>query len=285
MVEACLKQCTKVFSALLEAGVLHSFRFEYDTPCVEASTECSASLGSALDELIRRIQEYRDSLPFNTQQPIPKVDPKIVQIQVDRKVINDRIEAFITRKRKEVDEWNVQEFCCSKAGDVDGDAEQSCARVDSVFVPRSGGSSHVKVSRVVNQWGPMTKLMRPTTSHTQCPVKQEHSATIPEGIEERLRNMESHLKLKSGCAVPHDVYARLKQLEDRILYLEGISPDYFSTTAHMVPSAQASQSSDTLRQYEDWSMSQIESRINLLQSRLREKAEAASEPSTSSMAL
>ncbi|XP_075555804.1 MAP3K12-binding inhibitory protein 1-like isoform X3 [Dermacentor variabilis] len=258
MVEACLKQCTKVFSALLEAGVVHSFRFEYDTPCVGASTECSASLGSALDELIRRFQEYR---------------------------INDRIEAFITRKRKEVDEWNVQEFCCSKAGEVDGDAEQSCARVDSVFVPRSGGSSHVKVSRVVNQWGPMTKLMRPTTSHTQCPVKQEHSATIPEGIEERLRNMESHLKLKSGCAVPHDVYARLKQLEDRILYLEGISPDYFSTTAHMAPSAQASQSSDVSRQYEDWSMSQIESRINLLQSRLREKAEAASEPSTSSMAL
>ncbi|XP_075555803.1 MAP3K12-binding inhibitory protein 1-like isoform X2 [Dermacentor variabilis] len=263
MVEACLKQCTKVFSALLEAGVVHSFRFEYDTPCVGASTECSASLGSALDELIRRFQEYRDSLPFNTQQPTPKVDPKIVQIQVDRKVINDRIEAFITRKRKEVDEWNVQEFCCSKAGEVDGDA----------------------VSRVVNQWGPMTKLMRPTTSHTQCPVKQEHSATIPEGIEERLRNMESHLKLKSGCAVPHDVYARLKQLEDRILYLEGISPDYFSTTAHMAPSAQASQSSDVSRQYEDWSMSQIESRINLLQSRLREKAEAASEPSTSSMAL
>ncbi|XP_049526192.1 MAP3K12-binding inhibitory protein 1-like isoform X4 [Dermacentor silvarum] len=236
MVEACLKQCTKVFSVLLEAGVLQSFRFEYDTYCVEPSTECSASLGSALDELIRRFQEYK---------------------------INDRIEAFITRKRKEVDEWNVQEFCCSKASEVDTDA----------------------VSRVVNQWGPMTKLMRPTTSHTQSPVKQEHSATIPEGIEERLRNMESHLKLKSGCAVPHDVYARLKQLEDRILYLEGISPDYFSVTAHSAPSAQASQSGDTSRQYEDWSMSQIESRINLLQSRLREKAEAASEPSTSSMAL
>ncbi|KAH8027627.1 hypothetical protein HPB51_007177 [Rhipicephalus microplus] len=121
------------------------------------------------------------------------------------------------------------------------------------------------LSRVVNQWGPMTKLMRPTSSHTQSPVKQEHQLTVPEGIEERLRNMESHLKLKSGCAVPHDVYARLKQLEDRILYLEGISPDYFSTT--------------------DWSLAQIESRIDLLKSRLREKTEASSEPSTSSMAL
>ncbi|KAL1444532.1 hypothetical protein MTO96_045505 [Rhipicephalus appendiculatus] len=278
MVDACLKQCTKVLSALMETGVLHSFRFEYDTSCAEPPAECSASLALALDELIRPLSG--DSLPS-----APNVDTKIVQIQVDRKVINDRIDAFITRKRKEVDEWNVQEFCCTKASDVDSDTEQSCARVDSVFVPRSGGSSHVKVSRVVNQWGPMTKLMRPTTSHTQSPVKQEHQLTVPEGIEERLRNMESHLKLKSGCAVPHDVYARLKQLEDRILYLEGISPDYFSTTAHSAPPAQRSWSSDTSRQYEDWSLAQIESRIDLLKSRLREKAEAASEPSTSSMAL
>lgn len=284
MVDACLKQYTKVLSALLESGVLHSFRFEYDTSCAEPPAERSASLALALDELIRRCQEYKNSLP-STQPSSPIVDPKIVQIQVDRKVINDRIDAFITRKRKEVDEWNVQEFCCTKASDVDSDAEQSCARVDSVFVPRSGGSSHVKVSRVVNQWGPMTKLMRPTSSHTQSPVKQEHQLTVPEGIEERLRNMESHLKLKSGCAVPHDVYARLKQLEDRILYLEGISPDYFSTTAHSAPPAQRSRSSDTSRKYEDWSLAQIESRIDLLKSRLREKTEASSEPSTSSMAL
>lgn len=284
MVEACLKQCTKVLSALLETGVLHSFRFEYDTSCAKPSAECSASLVLALDELIRRCQDYKDSLPA-APKPTPKVDPNIVQIQVDRKVMNDRIEAFITRKRKEVDEWNVQEFCSSKASDVDGEAEQGCARVDSVFVPRSGGSSHVKVSRVVNQWGPMTKLMRPTTSHNQSPVKQEHQPTVPEGIEERLRNMESHLKLKSGCAVPHDVYARLKQLEDRILYLEGISPDYFSTPVYSASPAKRSHSNDASRQYEDWSLAQIESRIDLLKSRLREKSEAASEPSTSSMAL
>ncbi|KAH6926978.1 hypothetical protein HPB50_024353 [Hyalomma asiaticum] len=138
---------------------------------------------------------------------------------------------------------------------------------------------------VVNQWGPMTKLMRPTTSHNQSPVKQEHQPTVPEGIEERLRNMESHLKLKSGCAVPHDVYARLKQLEDRILYLEGISPDYFSTPVYSASPAKRSHSNDASRQYEDWSLAQIESRIDLLKSRLREKAEATSEPSTSSMAL
>lgn len=56
------------------------------------------------------------------------------------------------------------------------------------------------VSRVVNQWGPMTKLMRPTynPSGPSSPKKEEPSTRIPEGVEERLRNMESHLKLKSG---------------------------------------------------------------------------------------
>lgn len=283
--EACLQQCSKVLSTLREAGVLQSFRFEYDASCTEPSVECTAIVASAVEELIHHLQDYKDSLPSRAEMATPKIDPKIVQIRVDRKVINDRIEAFMTRKRKEVDEWNIQEFCCSKGSEIDGDAEQSCARVDAVFVPRSGGSSHVKVSRVVNQWGPMTKLMRPTSSHLQGPVKQEPSASLPEGIEERLRNMESHLKLKSGCAVPHDVYTRIKQLEDRILYLEGISPDYFSSSAHSASAPQDSPSADAARQYDDWSMSQIENRISLLQSRLREKAETASEPSTSSMAL
>lgn len=287
MVEACLQQCTRVFLTLREAGVLHGFRFEYDASTAEPTAELSGSVSSAVQELVRRLEEYKDRLPTHTQPAAPKIDPKLVQIQVDRKVINDRIEAFITRKRKEVDDWNIQEFCSSRAGEVDSsDAEESCARVDAVFVPRSGGSSHVKVSRVVNQWGPMTKLMRPTSSHMQAAVKQEQPVdSVPEGVEERLRNMESHLKLKSGCVVPQDVYARIKQLEDRILYLEGISPDYFSNSAHSASAAQASQSGEAARQYDDWSMSQIESRISLLQSRLREKTEAASEPSTSSMAL
>uniref|UniRef100_A0A023FJ10 Putative map3k12-binding inhibitory protein 1 n=1 Tax=Amblyomma cajennense TaxID=34607 RepID=A0A023FJ10_AMBCJ len=232
MMEACLKQCSKVLSSLREAGVLQSFRFEYDASYAEPSVECTASVVSAVEELIRHLQDYKETLPSRAEEVTPKIDPKIVQIRVDRKVINDRIEAFMTRKRKEVDEWNIQEFCCSKGSEIDGDAEQSCARVDAVFVPRSGGNSHVK-----------------------------------------------------GCAVPHDVYTRIKQLEDRILYLEGISPDYFSTSAHSASAPQDSPSADAAKQYDDWSMSQIENRISLLQSRLREKAEAASEPSTSSMAL
>lgn len=288
MVEACLRQCSNLLLGLREAGVLQSYRLEYELSNQEPHPLNIASVKTTVQELIRSLQEFKDKLSGASKAASSIVDPKIVQIQVDRKVIDDRIEAFITRKRKEVDEWNVQEFCSSsKAAEADGEPECSCARVDAVFVPRSGGSSHVKVSRVVNQWGPMTKLMRPTynPSGPSSPKKEEPSTRIPEGVEERLRNMESHLKLKSGCSVPQDVYTRIKELEDRILYLEGISPDYFVSSAQNVGIAEAKNATEATRQFDDWSMSEIESRISQLQSHLRERSDGLSKPSTSSMTL
>ncbi|XP_029844603.2 MAP3K12-binding inhibitory protein 1 isoform X1 [Ixodes scapularis] len=287
MVETCLEQCSKLLSSLRDAGVLQSFKLEYDVAEHVVGPPKAASVQTAIHDFIKCLEDYKNKL--SNVEVRAAVDPKIVQIQVNRKVIDDRIDAFITRKRKEVDDWNVQEFCSSKASEIDNETEYGCARVDAVFVPRSGGCSHVKVSRVVNQWGPMTKLMRPAHNpHGPTGSKEEEpAARIPEGIEERLRNMESHLKLKSGCSVPQDVYVRIKQLEDRILYLEGISPDYFMSSSTQGAGAAEPRraSGDTSRHYDDWSMSEIENRISLLQTRLREKVQDASEPSTSSMAL
>lgn len=48
------------------------------------------------------------------------------------------------------------------------------------------------------------------------------------GVEERIANLEGHLKIVHGAPVPKDVYTRIKQLEDRVLYLEGLSPEYFT---------------------------------------------------------
>lgn len=44
------------------------------------------------------------------------------------------------------------------------------------------------------------------------------------GIEERLLNLEVQLSLEKP--IPINVYKRLKLLEDRLLYLESISPEY-----------------------------------------------------------
>ncbi|XP_018427887.1 PREDICTED: MAP3K12-binding inhibitory protein 1 [Nanorana parkeri] len=50
-----------------------------------------------------------------------------------------------------------------------------------------------------------------------------------QAVEERLHNIECHLQLKPGGPVPKDIYQRIKKIEDRILELEGISPEYFQS--------------------------------------------------------
>lgn len=46
------------------------------------------------------------------------------------------------------------------------------------------------------------------------------------GIEERLQNLEVQLCLEKP--IPINIYKRLKLLEDRLLYLESISPEYIN---------------------------------------------------------
>lgn len=46
------------------------------------------------------------------------------------------------------------------------------------------------------------------------------------GIEERLENLETQLSLEKP--VPVNIYKRLKLLEDRLLHLESISPEYIN---------------------------------------------------------
>lgn len=156
-----------------------------------------------------------------------------VQIQADLKEIRRRIAAFQTRKRREIDDLNLQEFCSRR------DRPADCCRTDAVVVRRTDSRGHIKVSRVRNQWGPqMMGLTRaPTTTARQNSISTSNLATtssasnavqeLPDAIEERIHNMEAHLRLTSGKPVPRDIYARLKTLEDRILFLESISPDYF----------------------------------------------------------
>ena len=57
---------------------------------------------------------------------------------------------------------------------------------------------------------------------TQSPVKVKKE-TLDEGITERLSNAENFLQLTSSKS---DIYVRLKEIENKILYLESISPEY-----------------------------------------------------------
>ena len=77
--------------------------------------------------------------------------------------------------------------------------------------------------RVLNAWGPQTvdqrTLYKTTTSET-TQANNNYSSVL----DERISTTEKILGINRP--VPKDVYERLKNIENRILYLEGISPEY-----------------------------------------------------------
>ncbi|XP_051002324.1 MAP3K12-binding inhibitory protein 1 isoform X3 [Acomys russatus] len=118
-------------------------------------------------------------------------DPEVVQIKAGKAEIDRRISAFIERKQAEINENNVREFC----NVIDCNQENSCARTDAIFTPYPGFKSHVKVSRVVNTYGPQTRPEgiagsghKPTGTLRDCGNQ---------AVEERLQNIEAHLRLQT----------------------------------------------------------------------------------------
>ncbi|TDG99081.1 hypothetical protein EPR50_G00207190 [Perca flavescens] len=153
----------------------------------------------------------------------------MVQIRARKSEIERRISAFMERKQMEINENNVREFC----NVIDCNQENSCARTDAVFTPYPGFKSHVKVTRVVNIYGPQTRGgggQGEAGDQQRGPMARDCGNAA---IEERLHNIETHLKLPTAGPVPLSVYQRLKKLEDRILELEGLSPEYFQSASHL----------------------------------------------------
>ncbi|XP_062432783.1 MAP3K12-binding inhibitory protein 1 [Rhea pennata] len=152
-------------------------------------------------------------------------DPEVVQIKAGKAEIDRRISAFIERKQAEINENNVREFC----NVIDCNQENSCARTDAIFTPYPGFKSHIKVSRVVNTYGPQTRSEEAHASNHKANVLVHDCGN--QAIEERLQNIEAHLRLQTGGPVPRDIYQRIKKLEDKILELEGLSPEYFQSVS------------------------------------------------------
>uniref|UniRef100_A0A8C2ZCM6 MAP3K12 binding inhibitory protein 1 n=1 Tax=Cyclopterus lumpus TaxID=8103 RepID=A0A8C2ZCM6_CYCLU len=177
------------------------------------------------------LPEYYPSSPEDAESKTTTADDVMVQIRARKSEIERRISAFMERKQMEINENNVREFCnvidCNQV-------ENSCARTEAVFTPYPGLKSHVKVTRVVNTYGPQTR----SGGGQQGEAGEQQRGPMATdcgnaAIEERLHNIENHLKLPTAGPVPLSVYQRLKKLEDRILELEGLSPEYFQSTAHL----------------------------------------------------
>ena len=216
-----------------------------------------------------------------------EVDPDEIQLNVPSDVINARMEAFMNRKRQEIDHANVLEFCDRHYSEEN---EYSCARTDSFVSKRTGANSHLRQTQVENPCGPQTgnymdKSFDPLQFNMAKIKTETNENPKPEtGVEERLINLEKKTGLKNIIQpVPKDVYARLKVLEDRVNYLEGMSPEYF-TSEGIVKVANASEVkadssiADLDRKTESQrSLSVLNSKIQELQDSLKQNVK--SEPS------
>lgn len=77
---------------------------------------------------------------------------------------------------------------------------------------------NILVHRVYNQWSHQN-------IKSEVPVKRENeSSNYPPALDERLTSTEKILGINRP--VPRDVYDRIKKIEERLLFLESISPEY-----------------------------------------------------------
>ncbi|XP_050316320.1 molybdopterin synthase catalytic subunit isoform X2 [Anthonomus grandis grandis] len=152
----------------------------------------------------------RKKIKFEIVQEVQTnyIPPHLVQIRAANADLNARIEKFMERKRDEINIHNNTEFFIKQR-----DPEECCARVDAIVLKRKDCKSHLQVERVLN------------TYHRDQKNSDYMTKYIPKnGIEERLQILETQLSLDK--AVPKNIYQRLKHLEDRLLLLESLSPEY-----------------------------------------------------------
>ncbi|KAG5265631.1 hypothetical protein AALO_G00244610 [Alosa alosa] len=121
--------------------------------CLERHISMLQIIAADLKLLSEREPKSRPQRRRMKFQSAMQVDDHIVQIKAGKAEIERRISAFIERKQLEINENNVREFC----NVIDCNQENSCARTDAVFTPYPGFKSHVKVTRVVNTYGPQSR--------------------------------------------------------------------------------------------------------------------------------
>ncbi|KAB7498470.1 Molybdopterin synthase catalytic subunit, partial [Armadillidium nasatum] len=144
-----------------------------------------------------------------------KLDRNFVQIVVPRHEIERRINSFIERKRSEANSLNNELFLMNNIN------KDNCARTAAHFNRSDGSKSHVPVVNVSNEYGPQTL-------NTCIGFSTQFSDTSPKkGIEERLVNLEEHLNIRDEEVSESSIFSRINEIEKRVLFLEGLSPEYF----------------------------------------------------------
>lgn len=194
--------------------------FECSTAMSAETVQNTKQLVSDLNALLASQESEEEK-----QREKQKLDPLVVQITASKEQLSKRISAFMLHAQNAVNEQNVKEFCHAES------PASGCARTDARYKPRASHSSHMQVKKAANAEGPQLQItsqgMWKSTMRTGAPHRLVPQ-TLPQPINERLVNLESHLNSNDGPSRSSDIYARLKNLEDRLLLIEGTSPEYLA---------------------------------------------------------
>lgn len=245
LVEVC-REVSKRLNVIFIA--IHSSLIEsFDVPCLAicclaATYQIAAeAVNNAVDLINGRKAEFL--CDDSDESLLDVVSSDLIQIKANSRDINHRISSFIERRRAQVDADNIRDFCCPKHSSD----EISCARVDAVKILRKDSSSHLRVRKVFNSWGPQT--ISRVSENNQCLLGSIQKMEMNHDVfktgnkdiqtnsskdkvnkkimfDERLKNVEEHVGSNSDSH--GDVCIRLKRIEDKILFLEGLSPEYFN---------------------------------------------------------
>lgn len=96
-----------------------------------------------------------------------------------------------------------------------------CAKISRFY---GTCSQLLSVHRVFNIWGPQTvdhSILRKTSANSTSSITENPFPILDDRI-----SMTERILGINNKPVPKDIYERLKIIEDKILYLEGISPEY-----------------------------------------------------------
>lgn len=181
----------------------------------------------------KRFKTTKSHVNFEACCPISSdivISKELFQIRADESEIKRRIASFIGRKREDINSNNVQDFITDKVDD-----EMRCARVNSTVYRIKGSKGHLKVHRVKNETGPQTtnyKTALDKLMENSSPVKIKPDPDLPtkplpiglSGLDERITCAETHLNIVNSST--KSIFERLKKIEDKILYLETLSPEY-----------------------------------------------------------
>lgn len=213
-----------------EASIIIAISSPHRADAIKATEFCIDSVKSSVPIWKKEVykdngSDWKENKELNTQKvpikfkleikqevecnPIPS---HLIQIKATTEEIEERIQKFMDRKRDEINMTNIRDFCHRDLTSQKME-DESCARIDSVLIKRKDSKGHLQVNKVYNNF-----------SRDQS--KQDYLMQfIPKnGIEERLLSAETQLSMTKP--VSNDIYKRIKNVEDRLMYLESISPEY-----------------------------------------------------------